>query len=249
MTGLSFLATTPNAKEVVFFKEYALSSQYTPHDILVVVEQALDDEPLLKACDDIRLVYANTTYTLVPETLFDTTKLSEYLKFNAKILHGDFIAYEQVGVNDLNVVYVPLVNINNFFYETFGDFQYYHAATILLDHVLSQEQKNMENQAYIHVHKSHFDVVLLKKGALRLCNSYSYQTPEDLAYYILFALEQHKMNPETVATQVFGAITENDANFLILYTYIRNIEIAAIQSSLRIEGVDPHQQFLLKNVL
>jgi hypothetical protein len=68
-----------------------------------------------------------------------------------------------------------------------------------------------------------FDIIVMKNGELILCNTYEYRTPEDFIYYILFCLEQLKLNPDTIEFVASGNINQDDDLYTILYTYIRNI--------------------------
>ena len=248
MTGLSFLVTSANTQKVLYFKERTFQHQYTPNDLLVEIKKEISTHQQLADCTEIVLVYANTTYTLVPQSLFDETKLSEYLKFNSKILIGDYITHDPIERHLLHVIYVPFVNINNYFFETFGSFQYFHAASILLETISRFDIKVTDSKAYIHVQEDHFDLVIIKHGKLLLCNSYPFKTPEDLVYYVLFAFEQANLNPDSIETEVLGTIESTDKNFEILYTYIRNIATGKSPHEVAIEGSAPHKHFLLKNI-
>jgi hypothetical protein len=247
LTGLSFLVSTQELKEALFFSKKKFNSQYTPQEILTIIKKEIDANEALKECKEVSIVYANTTYTMVPDALFNKDKLSEYLKFNSKILSGDYLAYDTIVSKKLHLVYVPFININNYLFETFGSFQYYHAATILLQYLLEKQPNTFATRAYIQVHDDHFDLVILKDGTLLLCNSYSYKTPEDLAYYVLFALEQLALAPNTIETKVLGNIEETDSNFAMLYTYIRNVSILDVTDGLTITELRPHQQIAIRN--
>jgi len=246
LTGLSFLVSTPKA-EAVFFSEKIFPSQYTPQELLLEIEKEITSNDVLKQCEEVCIIYANTTYTLVPDALFDDKRLSEYLKFNSKILAGDYIAYDTLTAQSIHVVYVPLINVNNYLFDTFGSFKYYHATSVLLQYVFEKLPVKSATKAFIQVYDGHFDLLILKNGSLLLCNSYSYKTPEDLAYYVLFAIEQLQLKPETIETSVLGAIEETDPNFEILYTYIRNLSVLNVTGFTVTPQAKPHQQLLLKN--
>jgi len=241
------LVSTQNLKEAVYFSEKKFSSQYTPQELQLEIKKEIEANEALSGCKEVSIIYANTTYTLVPDALFDENRLSEYLKFNSKILSGDYLAYDTLETQKLHIVYVPFINVNNYLFETFGDFQYYHAATILLQYVLEKQPSKFTTRAYVQVYEDHFDLVILKDGALLLCNSYTYKTPEDLAYYVLFALEQLNLKPDAIETKVLGAIQEKDDNFAILYKYIRNIAALDTSDTLTIPQQEPHQHLLIKN--
>ncbi|MEZ4875511.1 MAG: DUF3822 family protein [Flavobacteriaceae bacterium] len=244
--GLSFLFRFENeAPAHLITKEFEVAR--TPEEILLEIEKLFAEEPLLKQpIEKVTLIFGTSYYTLVPTTLFDENKISEYLKFNTKILPNDFVSFDEVENHALNVVYVPFVNMTNFFFEKFGHFHYFHCATILLKYFLDKEKYNLDPKVFLHVEREHFDCIIVKNGKPLLCNSYPYKTPEDFAYFVLFAMEQLNLNPNSVKIGLCGRVQKNDANYEILYHYVRHIYFLEDASLVPIENAENHQQFILK---
>ncbi len=46
-----------------------------------------------------------------------------------------------------------------------------------------------------------------------------------MIYYVLFAIDQLKLNPEETPIVISGKITEEDEYYKIIYKYIRNVSI------------------------
>jgi hypothetical protein len=252
LTGLSFLVSILDTKEVSFFLEKKFDSHYTPESVLFALEQIVAATPeLQESFEQVTVIYATDVYSLVPASLFHETKASDYLKFNSKILANDFIANDVIENHEMVVVYVPYVNINNYLFDRFGSFQYYHATSILLKSILDVEKHTSGYKVFVHVLDNTFDLTVLQDGKLQLCNSYPYKTTEDFLYYILFCMEQLKLNPNSVETRVCGMITETDAIFEILYKYIRNVSFlqkdSQVKASSTYEGMQQH--FLLNHHL
>ncbi len=250
LNGLSFLMTDPQSNEVVFIKEKNLEHSTTPEELLWEIEQIIQDNEILQSgVSEVFVIYSTPVYTLVPTTLFDEAKASEYLKFNSKILANDYIAHDLLEEQGIVVVFVPFMNINNFFFEKFGSFDYYHATSVLLRTILKRENYSLPKM-YLHFQKNSFDCVVLNNGELQLCNTYPYKTPEDFIYYTLFCMEQLRLNPDTLPVLLCGDIEKDDANYKIAYTYIRNIDFAETTTSPSenetVKG--NHHHFLLKNI-
>ncbi|MFC7357320.1 DUF3822 family protein [Jejudonia soesokkakensis] len=249
LTGLSFLITSEATSETLHFSEINFITPATPEELLLEIEKALTSkEDLQTNFENINVVYATDLYTIVPESLFDENKASEYLKFNAKILANDFIASDVVKDHPMVVVYVPFININNFFFDRFGSFTYYHAVTILLEKILHSEEQGINPKMYINVNKEHVDCIIVDGNSLQLCNTYNFKTPEDFIYYILFAFEQLKLNPETTQTIVMGAINFEDDTYAMLYTYIRHISLFEDATGISIDSEANHQHIILKSL-
>ena len=251
MNGLSFLVTNPESEKPIFFIEKILDHSTTPEELLMDIESTMFKNDILNTnFSEVSVVYATPVYSLVPETVFDETKASEYLKFNSKILANDYMAHDILENRDIVVVYVPFMNINNFFFEKYGSFTYYHSTTVLLKTILESEKYSLPKM-YLHFQKNSFDCIVLKNGELQLCNSYTYKTPEDFIYYTLFCMEQLGLNPENLPVILCGEIEKDDDNYNIAYTYIRNIEFAKTSNSkIKIDSEEKsHLHFILQNTL
>lgn len=248
LTGLSFLVSNKETQSVLSFSEKKYDSKVTPEelleDIITYISNELKDHI---SFSEVIVIYATHLYTIVPTPLFDETKASDYLKFNSKILANDFISFDSIENKDITSVYVPYININNYFFEQFGSFKYYHASTLLINSILDIEKYTIEPKAYIHVSNEIFDFIVVKNGTLLICNSFLYKTPEDFIYYILFCFEQLNLNPEIVKTVLLGAISQENETYTILYKYVRNIEFYKSIHQIKVSETDnPHQNFLLK---
>jgi len=248
LTGLSFLIVSEDG-EVLFFTEKNFDTTHTPEELLFELRSIIAANDVLREnFKTVNLIYTTLNYSLVPTSLFDENKASEYLKFNTKILSNDFISYDEIDGQNAVVVYVPLVNINNFMFEQYGSFEYYHSSTLLVQNFLNAEKHAQDIKVYLHILKEQVDCIIINKGKLVLCNSYSYKTPEDFIYYVLFCFEQLKLNPETVSAILCGDISEESEIFAILYTYVR--EIKFLEHSLpKLAEEQTQQHFLLKSTL
>ena len=251
LTGLSFLVSNKETNAVLFFSENKYDSNITPEELLVDISSIIANDLIdKKTFSEVNIIYANHLYTTVPTPLFDETKASDYLKFNSKILANDFISFDTIENKDITSVYVPYININNYFFDQFGSFKYYHASTILIKSLLDAEKYTIEPKAFIHVSNEMFDFIVIKNGKLLICNSFVYKTPEDFIYYILFCFEQLKLNPDTVKTVLLGSINKEDDIYHILYKYVRNIEFHKdIHQKKLTDNDEPHHHFLLKSLM
>lgn len=198
---------------------------------------------------EVSVVYSTPIYSLIPSVLFDETKASEYLKFNSKILANDYVAHDVLENLGITVAYVPFMNINNYFFEKYGSFNYYHSISILLKNIVEKEKYSLPRM-YLNFQQNSFDCLILKDGTLQLCNTYHFNTPEDFIYYTLFSMEQLKLNPETLSVFLCGDIEKNDPNYNTAYTYIRNLEFLKIKysNSDTNESIEDHRYFILNNI-
>ncbi|TYC10136.1 DUF3822 family protein [Bizionia gelidisalsuginis] len=224
LNGLSFCILNTDTNTIIHLKHFSASKKQTPDELLETLKTQFETEDALKdSFYKITIIHENDWSTLVPKALFNEDALVDYLKLNIKILKTDYITFDTVAINDSVNVYLPYVNINNYIYDKFGSFTFKHYSTVLVEAILNAEANANDSKLYIHVSKTHFQLVAVTKGDLVLYNTFEYTTPEDFIYYVLFTTEQLQLNPETIKTILLGAIIENDDLYTIAYKYIRYI--------------------------
>jgi Protein of unknown function (DUF3822) len=184
-----------------------------------------ENQELTVKYDEVIVIHNNNLSTFVPTALFDEEYLGSYLQYNTKVFETDFFAFDTIEKYDMNNVFIPYVNINNFFIEQFGSFNYKHANSILVSKLLDISKNKDEKKMFVHKNDYHFEIVVVQNQKLLLFNSFDYLTPEDFIYYILFTAEQLNLNPENFKLDLMGLIQENDEFYNIAYKYIRNVSL------------------------
>jgi len=251
LSGLSFCILNLNTKSINFYKSFSFGKKLNPTDVLdKLTHQFNTEDKLRQSFKSVKVIHENELSSLVPKSLFNEDYLADYLKFNSKILRSDFITYDKITANESVNVYVPYVNINNYLYDIFGEFEFNHFSTIILETVLNLEKNAKTTKMYTHISDTHFEIIVVKKGQLLLYNTFDYTTKEDFIYYLLFTAEQLELNPEEFSLVLFGNIAKEDELYKIAYTYIRNVTILKNNTKITLsEGVSEKSlsNFVLTN--
>ncbi len=236
MNGLSFatfdtLTNKPQALQKINLGKVNVTSK-----IEDLFAEAFQNHPELKAgYDEIVIIHSNNLSTFVPAPLFDEEYLGSYLQFNTKVFETDFFAFDELSNYEMNNVYIPYVNMNNYFIDRFGTFDYKHSNTVLVNKLLDLSKNSEERKMFVHISDTHFEIVILQNQKLQLYNSFDYKTPEDFLYYILFTAEQLHLNPENFKLELLGKVIKDDALYDIAYKYVRNVslfDVSFMQNSL-----------------
>ena len=226
LNGLSFCILNTENNNIEHLEQILFPELKNTETVLDAVKHIFNTHTELhQNFNNVTLTHQNIWQTLVPKALFNESLLTDYLKYNTKILKTDFIAYDELVNNEIVSVYIPFTNINNYVFDNFGSFTYKHQSTILIESLELENKHNYNTKVYINFNTNSIDLIIFKAGKLELYNSFETFTQEDVIYYILFTFEQLQLNPETVDVSVIGIITEDDVNYNILYKYIRNVEI------------------------
>ena len=227
LNGLSFCIVDTLENNILFLNEIIFKKQYNHMELEEALNSEFESNYLLQGeFKKVNLVHLNNISTFVPSGLFDQNNLVDYLKFNNKIFESDFIAFDEIVPMDIVSVYVPFVNINNYFFDRFESFEYHHANTILVEKLLIKSTK-LTDKLYCNVHANSFELVYIKNGKLNLFNNFIYNSKEDFIYYILFAIEQLKLDTETINLVLLGEIGVEDELYDYCYEYIRNVNFGS----------------------
>lgn len=226
LDGFSFCICNSTNKELHHFTTYTFDdSILTPELLLSKIEELFNQNSVLnQKFEKVTIIHQNNLSSLVPTTLFKEEELKLYLSYNIKTLANDFIAFDSLSQLEVKNVYVPYININNFFFQKFGEFEYKHHSTILIDKLILHSKNNTEKQFFVNVTASNFDIVVIKNSKLLFYNSFAFNTKEDFIYYILFTSEQLELNPEEFLLTFIGDIEKDSEIYQITYQYVRNID-------------------------
>lgn len=212
-------------------------------------EKAFLDYPQLgDSYDEILVLHNNSLNTFVPKALFDEEFLGSYLQYNTKVFETDFFDFDEIVNYEMNNVYIPYVNVNNFLIDQFGAFTYKHSSSVLVSKILEASKNIDDKLVFIHADSENFQIIVVQNQKLLLFNSFDYATKEDFIYYLLFTSEQLNLNPESVKITFLGAISEENEVFQIAYKYIRNItllDVAELSKQHNINDALLRQHFIL----
>ncbi|NNK75074.1 MAG: DUF3822 family protein, partial [Maribacter sp.] len=130
LNGLSFCVLDTIGNTILKSDRLLFEKNLSPFELQKELEQLVNIHNLGSSqFSEVVVVHSNNLFSLVPKSLFDANELANYLKFNAKILANDHIAYDELNNYDIVTVYVPFANINNYVFDLFGEFEYKHNGT------------------------------------------------------------------------------------------------------------------------
>jgi len=224
LNGLSFFVVDSISKKLLLFDELQFKTTASPYNLLKALKELFDKNKILgMEYEEVSVIHWNNMFTLVPKSLFEPNEMANYLKFNTKLMPNDHTVYDELNNQDMNVVYVPFTNINNYIFDCFGEFEFKHQSTEMLQTVF--DQKNAGKTCFAHVGKDALELVVLDKKKLLLYNQFYYQSKEDFLYYVLFTYEQLQLNVETCKLMLFGTIDEENPIFELCRTYIKSVTV------------------------
>ncbi|MEM7382262.1 MAG: DUF3822 family protein [Bacteroidota bacterium] len=226
LNGLSFCILDTIANTISASNRLSFGKELSPYEVQKELKDFLRENRVSDYdFSEVVVIHRNNLFSLVPKALFDKEELANYLKFNAKILANDHLEYDEIEGFDMVNVYVPFVNINNYIYDLYGEFSFMHNGTVMVQSLLNTHKNGKDPVGYVHVAEQQMDLAILTNKSLRFYNSFNFKTKEDFMYYLLFTLEQLKLDTQTVKIRLFGAVEEGDEIYTLCYEYIQHLAI------------------------
>ena len=206
--------------------------------------------PFSKVC----LLYRNSLNTLIPQPLFDKKNAALYLEFNQGIQRENRVVFDMVKQTDaVNVYYLPEALVEKV-KTVWPNVLLKHASTGLIEHLaVLVKNKSDNNTLFVNVAKGSFDLVFFRENKLVYYNQFRFNTKEDFIYFLLTAIEQLDLNPETVKLMLLGRVDKSDTIYEIIYRYVRHISFVGrndnFSYSYVLDEVKAHEHFVLFNSL
>ncbi len=222
--GLSFLCY--NAVHIIDRWDYSFKYDSNPTEILEEIQKAYQDNEKLRKLevDQVTLIYHHPIFSGVPASLFVEEHASNYLKYNNRLLETDVISYDEaISTIDYQTVYIAYSNINNFFFEKYGDFNFYHYTSLALN-TWHKKYNDVHNAVILDVKESHMYLSLFNNGSLILHNVYQHDAIEDILYYTLFASEHNGLQPDQINLFLYQTQPSKDL-YDLLYTYVKEVNV------------------------
>lgn len=235
LDGFSFCIINTSQDQVERLSHFSFEDKSpTPEKLLLNVERLFQKEkPLQKRYGSVNISHVNSLSSLVPKSLFDENRIRDYLKYSSKTYKNDYIVHDELANHDMVNVYIPYVNVNNFFLERFGSFEYKHFSTILINNLLNTYKYSEHPHMFAHICEDQFQIIVIAENTLKFYNSFSILNKEDFIYYILFTAEQLHLNPEEFELVLAGMVEKEDAYYNIAYDYVRKVSLLENRSELK----------------
>ncbi|MBC5991480.1 DUF3822 family protein [Pontibacter cellulosilyticus] len=242
-----------NRNKFVVLEDYELVSVFNAIQVAEQLRLVASENPLLqeKNWQTVRVSVSNQHFTLVPETLYDPEHQNDYLILHSQVNPEQdvILSYRHSGLEAVNIFALDAAIYEALQY-IFPDkqVQFIHQTSALIKSILLQASRT-ERRIYAFVERNYVTVLVVSQNGLEFCNIFHYLSPEDFIYYIIFVMQEQKLNPEQETITVWGDITHDSTLFTTLQKYIRHIKLgkkpADVEYSYKFHDMFEHRYFEL----
>lgn len=218
------MAVLSSSNTIVLLRDF----QFNRGEAVNVLEELFSSSEYLAGVKykGVTVSVATSQTTFIPSPFYNSNDSRKFLELNHSLKFNDVIAANHLRAYDLYNVFAEREELINLLKAKLGNFTLVHSATPLLEGI-HVEYKNLTTPAlFINVRNSSFELTAISGNQLLMYNAYEYTTPEDFIYYVLFASEQLKINPELNPVYLTGNIQKEDALYRMVYQYFRHVSFA-----------------------
>jgi hypothetical protein len=211
------------AFEAYHFQQ-SLSTEQLAQKIAVLPNQS----NILKEVDftNVSVQVVNRNYTFVPSVLYREENIRQYYFLNHSMNSAIEIKADTVRAYDLINVFSVSETILSALKKIFTRFTCRHHLSSLLEAVRMENSRDEHKNISLHFHSGFIDLIVTEGRKLLLCNTFSYKSPEDALYYLLFVCEQLSINTEKITVTIFGELEKGAALHHLFDQYFRNISFS-----------------------
>lgn len=238
----------------VVLEDYELLTVFSPVQVAEQLQLIATENQLFhtQSWNTVRVAVSNPHFTLVPETLYDEAHKEDYLRLHSQVdpQHDVVLTYHHSGLEAVNIF-----SVDTALYDTLQEIfperpvQVVHLTSALILSVLHQAGRNAARQICAFVERNNVTILVVSQSGLEFCNTFHYLSPEDFIYYIIFVMQEQKLNPEQETITVWGDITHDSTLFSTLQKYIRTVKLgkkpADVDYSYKFQDMFEHRYFEL----
>lgn len=210
-----------NNHELLRLKQYHF--EMGDDDPATVLQDLVEsDDQLQQEIREAVVIYNYGDTNLLPDPYFTievSKPLTELITGNA---HKGLVLSEKIFGREIYTIYRIPREIHTLLQRKFSAGKYWHFYSLLL--YSTAENKTADaNYFRLYFYPDKFIVAVFNGNEPQLLQSYYYQVPEDVSYYLLNICKQFSIDPASVNLYLSGLIDADSALYNELYRYFLNI--------------------------
>ena len=220
--GLSYALLDTQSSRLIALECYHSEMLTDSQFLFRTLDQALEQKGLNnKAFLSVTCIYDERINTLIPEPIFNDADKDKYLEFAFQIPDGYAIHSEKMASMPCFNVFAMPNTLKEKVLARWGNATFTHSSTLFINSVTHDLKQ--ETQVFVNVRSHDFDMVILKEGHLFFFNNFKYDTKEDFAYFLLFAMDQNGLSRQETTVQFSGLILPSSEIIDLCRHYVKNL--------------------------
>ncbi|GHV67656.1 hypothetical protein FACS1894199_13560 [Bacteroidia bacterium] len=221
--GLSFCIHDQLEKLFVF--SFQPLTHHSQDEAIATVKKAVAEFELLNLeYKKVIVIPCRKDKILIPELLFDEENLSEMYGICVPIEKNDVLLYHKIEPWETYLVEALPRSFVTFLTSRYQSVNIVNSAYPFIESSLSSTSLRTY-YLFLDIHATYFDMLVTKKNHLVFFNSFTYNSPNDVIYYILSTLKKVDVELDILRTTISGDIDDDSKLLQSLSMYIPEITL------------------------
>jgi hypothetical protein len=181
----------------------------------------------------VRISILNNDFVLIPKAYSTENTTKQLLNF---ISHsGDSDKVKDFELKNLKFCFSVNSELIHFLEKLFPNLILLHNGINAINS-LFEHHAVKHNNLFLIAHHQHIEICAKNNQELLFYNIFSYLQSEDILYYLLFLLEQFKLNPLHTRLSIAGELEADSTIIKEVKKYIRHVELCSLHPQLKLMG-------------
>lgn len=207
-----------------------------------------DNGLLRRPFSKVQIALLNSDFSLVPEAFSTEDDALAWLQFSAGTLPGVKTGLHRL--RGLAFYYGMDAELRRYFEKQFPNANLRHAGAVSCALLFTQHSL-LGTDLFLHVHAGVIELSAKRQDSLVFYNVFPYAVNEDILYYLLFTVEQLRLDPALLTLAIAGQLPANAPLLENIRRYIRQVRLCAQPPALQLPGeaasLPAHYYFTILN--
>jgi len=200
--GLSFALLDTSDNRIIALECYQSDLLSDSNDLFHTLECALESKGLNnKAFASVTCIVDERINTLVPEVFYQPEESEKYLSFGHNLPSGYTMLADRLACKAVNLYALPLT-LKNKVLAKWPEAKISHSSSLFINSLPYTERPTV----FVNVRNRDFDMAIAKVGQLAFFNNFRFNTKDDFAYFLVFAMEQNGLSGQDTPVCFTGLI-------------------------------------------
>ncbi|QDK83710.1 DUF3822 family protein [Spirosoma sp. KCTC 42546] len=214
----------------LYLEDYMFPSLLTDRPLTSILPDVFRDHAVLSAgpWQEIRIGVNSPSFTLVPQPLYRKEYAGSYLALmrGSELPAHEFAqAYPHESEGFLTVFNLehPLAD---YFSEVYPlqPLTFVHQVSALIQATADLDRRSLTpDTVYLYFEDEFVSIIYRKEHQLRYCNRFGYKNVQDLAYYVLYVIDEQGLMIDNVNLSLYGEITPFAEAYTELSRFLPNL--------------------------
>ena len=172
----------------------------------------------------VKIAFRGRKTTLIPSQVFDPSELAVYFRFAYGESSDPLMADHLNGPDAYQVFSVPS-QAARAFSEFYDRQKVLSSSSVFIESIfMNYRSRTKQSRVFLLLHAGFMEMMVFDGARMTYFNAFVAHAREDVAYYLIFVMEQLNLNPEQVPVILYSDEILDEELMELLTRYVRQVE-------------------------